>query len=83
MDYSPVQLLVISIAPLTLWVWSVLWAGRDADGRGKNGALVSVLVAIVGWPGSLLLWVVFRPERIADRSKKPPTPLTDRYSHLA
>ncbi|MCC6698662.1 MAG: hypothetical protein IT365_23765 [Candidatus Hydrogenedentes bacterium] len=45
-----------------LWAWSVIWAMRDADRRGKPGCLVGLLVGLLSWPLGLLLWIVFRPE---------------------
>ena len=45
-----------------LFVYSIVWCYGDAESRGKSGCLVALLVALVSWPLSLLIWVVFRPE---------------------
>jgi len=47
---------------LGLLIWSLVWAWRDAEKRGKPGWLVALLVLFMNWPFSLLIWVVFRPE---------------------
>ena len=47
---------------LTLFVYSIVWAYRDAEARGKPGILVGLVVALVQWPGGLILWLVFRPD---------------------
>jgi uncharacterized membrane protein len=44
-----------------VFIWSLFWAYQDAEERGKSGCLVVLLILLVGWPISLLLWVVFRP----------------------
>ncbi|MFC2157913.1 hypothetical protein ACFLT9_08765 [Acidobacteriota bacterium] len=54
---------------LGLWVWSIVWAYRDAEARGKSGVLVALMVALVSWPTSLLIWIVFRPDGITPASK--------------
>ncbi|HUW62042.1 MAG TPA: hypothetical protein VMZ06_13660 [Candidatus Bathyarchaeia archaeon] len=46
----------------TLFVYSIVWAYRDAEARGKSGTLVALVVALVQWPGGLILWLVFRPD---------------------
>ena len=46
-----------------LYILSIIWAYRDAERRGKEGILVALLVALVAWPLSLLIWVVVRPDR--------------------
>ena len=48
---------------LGLYVWSLVWSYRDAEERGKPGLLVALMVALLSWPISLLVWLVFRPER--------------------
>lgn len=47
---------------LGLWGFSLIWAYRDAELRGKSGILVALLVAFLHWPISLLVWMVFRPD---------------------
>lgn len=60
-------LLVVLIVPvmlviLGLFVWSLVWVHGDAIKRGKPGWAVVLLVILLEWPISLLLWVVFRPD---------------------
>jgi uncharacterized membrane protein len=45
-----------------LLIWSLIWAYKDAEKRGKSGWLVVLLILFMNWPVSLLLWLVFRPE---------------------
>jgi hypothetical protein len=55
-------LLILSV--IALWIWSGIWAARDAAQRGKPAWLVGLLVMAVGWPLSLLVWIVLRPENL-------------------
>lgn len=48
---------------LMLLVASLIWVYRDAEKRGKSGVLVVLLVLLLDWPISLLLWLVFRPDQ--------------------
>jgi hypothetical protein len=54
---------VFGLAYLIVAVWSVVWAYGDAEGRGKSGCLVGLLVIFLAWPIGLLVWVIFRPEK--------------------
>ena len=47
---------------LALLAASLIWVYRDAEARNKSGILVALLVLLLNWPISLLLWLVFRPE---------------------
>lgn len=47
---------------LALLIWSLVWVYNDAIRRGKPGWLVVLLVLLLDWPLSLLVWLVFRPE---------------------
>ena len=58
-------------AVLGLLVASLIWVYRDAEARNKPGILVVLLVLLLNWPLSLLLWLVFRPE---DTSGLPASP---------
>lgn len=64
MDISVVYIpaALAGIAFLCLYVYSIMWAYRDAEARGKPGWLVALIVALVQWPGGLILWLVFRPD---------------------
>jgi hypothetical protein len=53
--------LLVGFAGLILYVWSVIWSYRDAERRGKPGWLVALLVALLSWPLSLIIWILFRP----------------------
>ena len=48
---------------LGLLLWSLVWVYRDAESRGKSGWAVALVVLLLKWPVSLLLWFVFPPER--------------------
>ena len=52
----------ILAAVLGMLVASLLWVYQDAEARNKSGLLVVLLVLLLNWPLSLLLWLVFRPE---------------------
>lgn len=54
----------LALAVLGLLVWSLVWVYRDAQARGKPGWAVTLVVLLLKWPISLLLWVIFRPERL-------------------
>ncbi len=47
---------------LALLAASLIWVYNDAESRNKSGILVALLVLLLNWPVSLLLWLVFRPE---------------------
>ena len=58
-------------AVLGLLVASLIWVYRDAEARNKPGILVVLLVLLLNWPLSLLLWLVFRPEDSQDLPASP------------
>jgi len=55
-------LIPIALVVLGLLIWSLVWVYGDAERRGKPGWLVVLLVLLLDWPISLLVWLVFRPE---------------------
>mgnify|MGYP006908272852 CR=1 FL=1 len=55
---------------LALYVWSLVWLYGDSERRGKPGCLVVLLVALIGWPLGLLLWVVVRPETTRELNRR-------------
>lgn len=57
---------------LGLLVWSLIWVYNDAIKRGKPGWAVVLLVLLLEWPISLLLWLVFRPEIKTQQLPKKP-----------
>ena len=63
---NPLVLIITALfglVALGLYIWSIIWTYRDAEHRGKPGLLVALMVALLSWPISLLVWIVFRPER--------------------
>ncbi|WP_347158647.1 hypothetical protein [Pontibacter chitinilyticus] len=54
--------LILGLLGLVLYIWSIVWAYNDAERRGKPGWLVALLVALLSWPISLLVWLLFRPD---------------------
>jgi hypothetical protein len=62
-EYITVLLLIpFLFVVFALLVWSLIWVYQDAEKRGKSGILVALLVFLLEWPISLLVWLVFRPE---------------------
>lgn len=62
-----IALLVIPLGLLILGllIWSLVWVHRDAQDRGKEGWLAVLVVFFMNWPFSLLVWLLFRPEKTA------------------
>lgn len=54
--------LIIGLVLLVLYVWSIIWAYRDAERRRRSGILIAVLVAFVAWPLGLIIWLFIRPD---------------------
>lgn len=69
---GPVEFWLLILLSLLLLYFSIRWVYRDAESRGKSGCLVAVMIALISWPASLLLWLVFRPERQLPEVLKPP-----------
>jgi len=59
---------VLAVLTIVLYAGSIIWAYQDAQRRGKPGWLVALLVALLSWPLSLLVWLVFRPGTTYSRS---------------
>jgi len=58
----PLLLLVaLGLVLLAVWAGSVAWVWRDADRRGQPGFIVAVLVALLFWPLSVVVWLLVRP----------------------
>jgi hypothetical protein len=54
---------VLVLLPIMgLIVWSIVWAYRDAERRGKPGWAVALMVMLITWPIGLIVWIVFRPD---------------------
>ena len=67
-DLHRMDPIVLSLLPGTLigvgvvlYLWSGVWVYRDAEKRGKPAWLVALLVLLLSWPLSLVLWVLLRP----------------------
>ncbi len=56
---------------LGLLIWSLVWVWRDAEKRGKPGWIVALMVFLLEWPISLLVWLVFRPDIKTSEEKVP------------
>lgn len=54
-------MLGMGLVCLAAWAGSLAWVWRDANRRGQPGFIVTVLVAFLCWPVSLLVWVAARP----------------------
>jgi hypothetical protein len=53
---------LLILLSLGLLIWSLIWVYNDAEKRGKPGLLVALMVFLLSWPISLLVWLVFRPD---------------------
>lgn len=53
--------MIIGLVILIIYIWSIVWAYRDAERRGKPGWLVAIVVAFLAWPLGLLVWLLVRP----------------------
>jgi hypothetical protein len=62
--YLIIPILLLLILGLVLFILSLIWVYQDAEKRGKPGLLVVLLVALLNWPISLLLWLVIRPDKV-------------------
>lgn len=66
--------LLFGLAVFALYPGSIIWAYLDAKARGKPGWALALLVALspflalIGWPLSLLAWIVFRPAKTSASS---------------
>ena len=60
---DPILVTIILLGLLAPYVFSIVWAYNDAEGRGKSGCLVAILVAFLSWPIGLVAWLIFRPDR--------------------
>jgi hypothetical protein len=65
-------LIPLFLVIIGLLVWSLVWVHGDALKRGKPGWAVVLLVLLLEWPISLLVWLVFRPDIIEQQLPKKP-----------
>lgn len=63
LEFGLVTILFIIVAGTALYIWSLVWAYKDAEKRGSNGVLVCLLVALVAWPLGIVVWLLVRPDR--------------------
>ncbi len=59
-------MLCVMLPFFIVFIWSVIWAYKDGNERGKTGWLVALMVFFVSWPAGLLIWLVFRPEKVSE-----------------
>jgi hypothetical protein len=55
--------IVLALVGVVLYIWSIIWAYKDAERRGKPGILIALVVAFLAWPIGLLLWLLIRPNQ--------------------
>ena len=60
---GPFEIMLLALVLPVLYVWSLVWAYKDAERRGSSGPLVVLMAAIAAWPLSLIIWVFVRPDR--------------------
>ena len=54
--------LLLCLASVALYVYSLVWVYRDAEARDTNPLLVTLLVGLLSWPLGLLVWLLVRPD---------------------
>lgn len=54
--------LLMGFIGLILYIWSIIWAYKDAQKRRRPGLLVAIMVAFLAWPIGLVLWLIIRPD---------------------
>jgi hypothetical protein len=67
-------LAVLGVIVFGAWAGSVAWVWRDAERRGQPGFIVAVLVALLCWPVSLLVWLLVRPQPVGVAPSARPQP---------
>lgn len=65
-------LCVIPILLFIVWLFICVWVYRDAEKRGKNGALWLIICLLFGIIG-LIIWVIVRPPETSFYEKKRDT----------
>ena len=56
------EFLILLVGPV-IYIASLVWTYRDAERRGSNGALTTILVAVAAWPLGLIVWLFIRPSK--------------------
>ena len=52
--------IIVGLIFFAIYIASIIWVYRDANSRGKSGILVALLVALISWPISLVIWLIVR-----------------------
>lgn len=62
--FQDISLMLIFVLVLSaaLYIATLIWVYKDAKQRGMNGLIVVLLVAFIGWPISLLVYILLRPK---------------------
>ena len=59
---GPFELLILFFLGPVAYIGSLVWTFRDAERRGSNGLLTTILVAVAAWPVGLIVWLFIRPK---------------------
>ena len=62
---------MIIIIPWIIFILIAIWVYKDAEKRGKSGALWLVIVILTGIIG-IIIWLVVRPKELAPPPGYPP-----------
>lgn len=62
LDLAILSSSLVTILGIAYFV-SIFWVFTDAQKRGINALLASGLVALLGWPLSLIGWLFVRPQK--------------------
>jgi hypothetical protein len=57
----------IALVVFVLYIWSIIWAYRDAERRRRSGILIALMVAFF-WPLGWILWLLIRPSVYNNRA---------------
>lgn len=57
-----IALLIVLLLVGIIYIASIVWVYNDARKRGMNGAIPAILVAFIGWPISLVAYILLRPK---------------------
>ena len=60
------MMMCVMLPMFLIVIGSAVWAYKDAIKRGKSGWLVALMVFFVSWPAGLLIWLVFRPDKVTE-----------------
>lgn len=57
---SLIVAVVVGLVILGLYIWSIVWAYKDAKRRDQYPILVALMVAFLSWPLGLIIWILIR-----------------------